>query len=229
MVAVLVAVVLLALGLGASTRPGPVLGEGNSTGGAPLSVPDRTQQAGPPPDPGEIHARIDTHPGDPRGRLGNTWDALFAAGLAAVLLTVATVLVVRAVRRRQRTRALVEAQASGIAVGEAFSTRAQDTFRVALQRLRTGDDIDAAIIECWLDLEATAARTGMPRQRQQTATEFATALLARTGASGHDLATLRTLYQAAMFSDAPGTEAGREQAVESLTRLVQALGVRTQP
>lgn len=102
----------------------------------------------------------------------------------------------------------------------------QDSLAGLLARLRSGADLDEAVIACWLALEDVAARQGLTRHPAQTAHEFTVDVLASTRAPRDDLVTLADLYRSAMFSGLSPTADDRRRAIASLERLLAAMGER---
>ncbi|ALG06545.1 DUF4129 domain-containing protein [Kibdelosporangium phytohabitans] len=64
---------------------------------------------------------------------------------------------------------------------------------------KVGGPPSDAVIAAWVQLERSAAETGVERQPHQTPTEFTAAVLAAQNADAEALATLRKLYHRARF------------------------------
>lgn len=219
------ALVLAALAAGATSSIGRL---GTITGRMPTIQPRST-----PVEPSNPASSV----GQPRYKLSEhhatmppwVFELILAIGAVAVLVVILLIIraAVRSLGGRQR---LGKAAAASGAAHEAeptpeFVEAVTESFEQTLVRLRTGERLDEAILECWRRLEDAASATGLPRDPAQTATEFTVALLRATSARPADLTSLAELYRQAMFSRIPLTGADRERAVASLSRLVNDLAV----
>lgn len=145
--------------------------------------------------------------------------ALVIVVLAAVLFGFAMVLVaLSSIRfyRRKRTRVRVVLADETVTGNESWLTDASRRALVQMDRKIGGPPSDA-VIAAWVELEESAARTGIERQPHQTPTEFTAAVLAGQNADEKALRTLRRLYHRARFGK-PGsiTEDDASQARRAL-------------
>lgn len=81
-----------------------------------------------------------------------------------------------------------------------------------------------AVIAAWVHLEDAAGRSGVPRARSQTPTEFTVAVLDRTPVDPAATRTLLRLYLRARFGDEPMTAADVTTALGALATLADGLG-----
>ncbi len=86
-----------------------------------------------------------------------------------------------------------------------------------------------AVVACWVDLEAAAAESGLPRQRAETPTEYVSRVLATWDIDDRALDDLAALYREARFSTHQITESHRERAVTDLDRLHADLAAAAPP
>lgn len=152
------------------------------------------------------------------------WDMLGALiGLAVVALVIwfaYRVAVAVQVRRRERAAA---ASDNLLDIPDISAQDVHESLQASLADLRSGTDVNDAILACWRRLAELSAESGVERRPSQTATEFTVAILASTPVAPNDLTTLATLYRRAMFSGLASTDAQREQAVTCLERLSESL------
>lgn len=84
-----------------------------------------------------------------------------------------------------------------------------------------------AVVAAWLELEAAAADSGVPRDRAQTPTEFTAAVLQATTADAAAIETLLRLYHRARFATGEDARIGTEDVTAvrtSLRRLAESWG-----
>lgn len=81
-----------------------------------------------------------------------------------------------------------------------------------------------AIVAAWVHLETAAARTGIPRQRSQTPTEFTVAVLDSTPVDPAATRVLLDLYLRARFGGERMTAGDVGAAVAALGTLADGLG-----
>jgi len=81
-----------------------------------------------------------------------------------------------------------------------------------------------AVIAAWVHLEQAAARSGVPRDRAQTPTEFTVAVLDRTPVDPAATRALLNLYLRARFGGERMTTSDVTAAVAALTVLAEGLG-----
>ncbi|ONI77727.1 hypothetical protein ALI144C_30210 [Actinosynnema sp. ALI-1.44] len=119
--------------------------------------------------------------------------------------------------KRIRQRAIL---ADDAVDGESWLAAAGKRALLELDRKIGGPPSDA-VIAAWVQLERSAAETGVERQPHQTPTEFTAAVLTEQNADEEALATLRTLYHRARFGKPGGItddDARRaRQALEQIT------------
>ncbi|WP_185845935.1 DUF4129 domain-containing protein [Kibdelosporangium aridum] len=145
--------------------------------------------------------------------------ALVIVVLAAVLFGFAMVLIaLSSIRfyRQKRSRTRVVLADETVAGSESWLSDATRRAMVEMDR-KTGGPPSDAVIAAWVELEASAARTGIEREPHQTPTEFTAAVLAGQNADEQALRTLRRLYHRARFGK-PGniTEDDASQARRAL-------------
>ena len=95
----------------------------------------------------------------------------------------------------------------------------REAAQVLEQEVPPGD----AVIAAWVALEASAERSGIHRERAQTATEFTLAVLDGTHADAAAVRTLLDLYLAARYSEHRLTPQDVEDARNSLTTIAEGL------
>ncbi len=76
-----------------------------------------------------------------------------------------------------------------------------------------------AVVACWVDLEESAAATGLPRRPAETSTEYLARVLATWQVDPAALTDLAALFREARFSDHPVGEPHRARALADLDRL----------
>ena len=212
---------LVVLALGATSRFGRIA---SPTLEQPIQIvrPSSSAEVSAPPRP-SIPPRPDNHP-----LVVPAWIGELLLGLVAlVVLLVIALIVARTVRDLGAKRALEEASADSVVDAEALPELVEsvsESLTDTLRRLRTGDQLDDVILECWRRLEDAAGATGTPRLASQTAEEFTVSVLAATPARPDDLRVLADLYRRAMFSTLPAAPDDRMRAVDALERLIDALG-----
>jgi hypothetical protein len=81
-----------------------------------------------------------------------------------------------------------------------------------------------AIVAAWLDLEASAAASGLPRHPSETSTEYTTRVIATWRVDRERLDDLAALYREARFSLHPLGEEQRRRAIDDLRTLHDDLG-----
>ncbi len=81
-----------------------------------------------------------------------------------------------------------------------------------------------AVVAAWVHLEDAAGRSGVPRKRTQTPTEFTVDVLDRTPVDPAATRALLALYLRARFSDDPMTAADVATALAALKTLAEGLG-----
>jgi hypothetical protein len=94
--------------------------------------------------------------------------------------------------------------------------------RERLRDLETGEPRNA-IVAAWLDLEGSAAATGLPRQPAETSTEYTARVIAVWAVDREHLADLAALYREARFSVHPLGEQHRSRAIGDLRVLIADL------
>jgi hypothetical protein len=85
-----------------------------------------------------------------------------------------------------------------------------------------------AVIAAWVALEASAERSGLVRDRAQTATEFTVEVLDATRADPGATRTLLALYLAARYSEHVLTPRDVDQARSSLAAIADDLTRRAE-
>ncbi|GEA85741.1 MULTISPECIES: DUF4129 domain-containing protein [Cellulomonas] len=107
----------------------------------------------------------------------------------------------------------------------ALAAGVEDAFDALARDLPPGD----AVIAAWVALEQSAERSGVVRERAQTATEFTLDLLDTTRADPAASRTLLDLYLAARFSEHPVTDDDVTRARAALHDIARGLRRRTDP
>ncbi|WP_426593632.1 DUF4129 domain-containing protein [Cellulomonas sp. McL0617] len=101
----------------------------------------------------------------------------------------------------------------------AMRAGATQAAQVLEQEVPPGD----AVIAAWVALESSAERSGIPRDRAQTATEFTLEVLGSTHADPRAAQELLDLYLAARYSEHRLTQADVDRARSSLATIAQGL------
>lgn len=91
-----------------------------------------------------------------------------------------------------------------------------DTAADRISLLEDGEPRNA-IVAAWLNLETSAAATGLPRDPAETSTEYTTRVLRTWDVDPRSLGDLAALYREARFSRHPLGEEHRRRAVRDLT------------
>ncbi|GAA5204384.1 DUF4129 domain-containing protein [Microbacterium jejuense] len=177
-----------------------------TTSGEPLPVP---QGEG---DPGAVRTVI-----------------LILLGLvAAALLALVVVAVIRAIRRAWENReldvregAVLAAASSGAAATEAQPDAAviQRGIAAALRHIGERAVPGDAIVAAWVGVEEAAADSGVVRGVSETPGEFAVRIIARRSAIDEDARRLLSLYERVRFGGYAATEADRAEARRLLERI----------
>lgn len=144
------------------------------------------------------------------------FDVLTQVVLALVFLALlfgVAVLVQSLVERRPHLEAAVESFPVP-AVPDALLRSAQS--RMAM--LESGEPRNA-IVAAWLDLEASAAASGLPRHPSETSTEYTTRVIATWRVDRERLDDLAALYREARFSLHSLGEEQRRRAIDDLRTL----------
>ena len=95
-----------------------------------------------------------------------------------------------------------------------------------LEGLASGEPRNA-IVRCWLRLEEMIGRSGLPRRRHETSTEYVVRVLHSLDLDPRAVGVLASLYREARFSEHELGESARVEATEALERLraqLRALG-----
>jgi len=153
---------------------------------------------------------------------------LTALGLLVVLLLAYVIRkLAQKLRERQVARQMDAAAPDFALEGDvvdlataAMRAGAHDAAQVLEQEVPPGD----AVIAAWVALEASAERSGIHRDRAQTATEFTLEVLASTHADAEATRTLLDLYLAARYSEHRLTRTDVDRAKDSLATIAQGLG-----
>jgi hypothetical protein len=162
------------------------------------------------------------------------WVYLVILFVLALLLAVALGLLVRWVRRMLDQRAPYDADAADPDVELAGDVQddampaLREGVRRAAQVLEDEVPPGDAVIAAWVALEASAERSGLVRDRAQTATEFTVEVLDATRADPGATRALLELYLAARYSDHVLTSRDVDQARTSLAAIAVDLTRRAQ-
>ncbi|WP_166847607.1 DUF4129 domain-containing protein [Isoptericola sp. BMS4] len=103
------------------------------------------------------------------------------------------------------------------------TTELADAVQLALAHVDAATTPHDAVVAAWVALEDAAATHGTTRDPADTPTEFTTHLLAGTPAPRTHVATLRTLYAEARFTDHPVPPTHVDRARDALRHIARAL------
>ncbi len=182
--------------------------------------PPHTARADPSP--------VATHKGTPITE--EPWLLLVAFAVVGFVVVLALAFLLRwLLQKRREQRALREFDAAD--PGGALEGDAAD---VATRAMRAGAQSAAraledegppgdAVIAAWVALEASADKSGIHRDRAQTATEFTLEVLGSTPADPQAAQELLDLYLAARFSEHRITQRDVQHARESLATIAEGL------
>ncbi|WP_315098293.1 DUF4129 domain-containing protein [uncultured Cellulomonas sp.] len=228
--AVLVVGALVVVAVIGAALAGPFrLGQRNAGGAAftipPLPVESRT--ATPPPvEPDMLRVEESV--------VAQRWLYLIVIVLVGALLVVAVAMLVRRVRAMLARRAPheVDLAAPDVDLGgdvlDSATPALREGVRRAAQVLEDEVPPGDAVIAAWVALEASAERTGLVRDRAQTATEFTVEVLGTTRADPAATRTLLELYLAARYSEHVLTRSDVDRARTSLAAIAVDLGRRAE-
>ncbi|MFI2753837.1 DUF4129 domain-containing protein [Cellulomonas sp. P22] len=220
----LLVAVLVGAGVLAAAVAGPwQLGRREATTGI---VPAPRFSSIPQPSPEQVvpEPRLDA--------VDTSWSGWLAIGVA-VALVVLLALLVRSVGRWWRTREKPEPD-DDVAPDVALEADAAELSTPALREgvtraareLVDGVPPGDAVVAAWVSLEQAAERSGLVRERAQTASEFTVEVLDSTRADPRATRTLLGLYLTARFSEHPVTAADVGRARECLATLADGLAAR---
>ncbi len=205
----------------------------------PWEPPTRTESLLPwePPEPPEF-TMPPPHPELQIVQIGDNevqpWDLTWlGVGLLAVIVAWIAYLVVRWFRRHPVELPPEAPDDAGLDPGETL--RGPGVAQPDLPALRAavaGADLlvrrrvppTEAVVAAWVHLEDAAGRSGVPRKRTQTPTEFTVDVLDRTPVDPAATRALLDLYLRARFGDDPMTGADVASALAALTTLAEGLG-----
>lgn len=205
----------------------------------PWEPPTRTESLLPwePPEPPEF-TMPPPHPELQLAQIRDTevqpWDLTWlGVGLLAVIVAWIVYLVVRWFRRHPVELPPEAPDDAGLDPGETL--RGPGVALPDLPALRAavaGADLlvrrrvppTEAVVAAWVHLEDAAGRSGVPRKRTQTPTEFTVDVLDRTPVDPAATRALLALYLRARFGDDPMTSADVAGALAALTTLAEGLG-----
>jgi hypothetical protein len=157
------------------------------------------------------------------------WIYLVALLVAVLLLAVALGLLVRWIRRLLDRRAPYDADAAEPDVEltgdvqDGATPALREGVRRAAQVLEDEVPPGDAVIAAWVALEASAQRSGLVRDRAETATEFTVEVLDATRADPGATRVLLDLYLAARYSEHVLTPRDVDQARTSLAAIADDL------
>ena len=157
------------------------------------------------------------------------WVYLVTLFVAALLLAVALGLLVRWIRRMLDQRAPYDADAADPDVEltgdvqDGATPAMREGIRRAAHVLEEEVPPGDAVIAAWVALEASAQRSGLVRDRAQTATEFTVEVLDATRADPGATRVLLDLYLAARYSEHVLTPRDVDQARASLAAIADDL------
>ncbi len=211
-----VAVGLILLLWASSSGPVPVL----SPSGRRYTSFDRPQEqpsTPPPADPQRGGGE------DLQRTLDLSWIGELLSWAVLVAGTLAVALAARWVWRHRWRAPLAPDQAPVDVLPEARLTEElRGDARAHLAALDQGSPRNG-IVRCWLRLEESVAEAGLPRQRHETATEYAVRVLREIDLDPRPVGELAALYREARFSDHPLDEDSRERARAALALLHEEL------
>ncbi|MBW9093971.1 DUF4129 domain-containing protein [Microbacterium jejuense] len=187
-----------------------------------------TRTAEPEPQPTATGDPLPELPADADSGAVRTVILILLGLVAAALLALLVVTVVRALRRawenrelEERDGAVLAAASSGAASVEAQPDAAviQRGIAAALQRIDVPAVPGDAIIAAWVGVEEAAADSGVVRGLSETPGEFAVRIITRRSAIGGDARLLLVLYERVRFGGYTATEADRAEARRLLERI----------
>lgn len=206
----------------------------------PWNPPTRTESLIPwePPDPVDVSIPQQAQPelrlADLAGRDVQPWDLTWLGiGLLAVLIAWIAWLVARWFRRHPVELPPESPDDAGLDLGDTL--RGPGVAQPDLPALRAavaGADLlvrrrvppTEAVVAAWVHLEDAAGRSGVPRKRTQTPTEFTVDVLDRTPVDPAATRALLALYLRARFGDDPMTTRDVATALAALETLAAGLG-----
>ncbi|GAA5097651.1 hypothetical protein GCM10025760_31980 [Microbacterium yannicii] len=189
--------------------------------------PQVTRSAEPLPEPSATGEPLPEPPGDADPAAAGQLIVILLWLVAAALLALLVVAVVRALRRAWQSRALREREGAAVTSTTATATAEaepdaaviQRGIAAALQRIHEPAAPGDAIVAAWWGVEEAAADSGVVRGVSETPGEFAVRIIARRSAIGEDARRLLVLYERVRFGGYGATEADRAEARRLLERI----------
>lgn len=135
------------------------------------------------------------------------WPVLW---VALVLVAAAAVPIVREARRRKARRTPLDREPPALA------DELSDEISLALDDLRSENDIRRAVIAAYARMEKVLARSGLRRRASETALEFLRRVLADLRVSAPAAQALTALFEEAKFSSHRLGESARTRAIDAL-------------
>lgn len=162
------------------------------------------------------------------------WIYLLVIAVIGALLVIGVALLVRRIRAMRERRAPHEIDSAvpdielGGDVLDGATPALREGVRRAAQVLEDEVPPGDAVIAAWVALEASAERSGLVRDRAETATEFTVEVLDATRADPVATRALLQLYLAARYSEHVLTPVDVARARESLAAIADDLGRRAE-
>jgi hypothetical protein len=206
------------------------LGQRNA-GGVPFTIP-------PPQLPTNTATPIPVETGLDGERMSmdaQRWIYLLVIAVIGALLVIGVALLVRRIRAMRGRRAPHEVDEAVPDIGltgdvlDSATPALREGVRQAAQVLEEEVPPGDAVIAAWVALEESAERSGLVRDRAQTATEFTVEVLDATRADPDATRALLQLYLAARYSEHVLTPEDVARARESLAAIADDLGRRADP
>jgi hypothetical protein len=204
---------------------GPFQLRQRNEGGAPFTIP-------PPPMPSNTVTPPPVAPGLGAERMpmeAQRWIYLVAIVVVGALLVLAAALLAKRLRALWERRGPHEVDSAdpdvelGGDVLDGATPALREGVRRAAQVLEDEVPPGDAVIAAWVALEASAERSGLVRDRAQTATEFTVEVLDTTAADPEATRALLQLYLAARFSEHVLTTDDVQRARASLAAIADDL------
>ncbi|MFK4835900.1 DUF4129 domain-containing protein [Microbacterium sp. ZW T2_14] len=193
-----------------------------------VPLPQATRSTEPVPEPSATGEPLPEPPGDADPAAAGQLIVLILWLVAAALLALLVVAVVRALRRAWQSRALREREGAAVTPTNATAATAeaqpdaaviQRGIAAALRRIHDPAEPGDAIVAAWWGVEEAAADSGVVRGVSETPGEFAVRIIARRSAIAEDARRLLALYERVRFGGYSATEADRAEARRLLERI----------
>jgi len=162
-----------------------------------------------------------TRPGDgvephPPSDVGTSWETTgLVAGVLIVAGVASALLVGRAIARRRRSEGAIGGAAADDIVARASA--------LSLEELRRESDPRRAILAAYARMEGLFMAAGLARSASETSTEYLSRVLHASSAPRSALLELTLLFEEARFSSHELSAADKDDAVDALVEIDEAL------